>query len=382
MSVLALVAGACTDGDVSAEGTAETTTTEVPAEGAAQPGAPGVFPGDEWETIDAAEAGMDQGALDEIAADAEAGLSNCLLVTRSGKLVDEWYWQDTGPDSVQEVFSASKSFTSVLMGIAADESSFSVDDEASQWIPAWQGTDSESVTVEQLLNNTSGRFQDFQTDYVEMAAQAPDKTAFSVGLYQQHEPGTEWVYNNAAIQTLEAVFEGSTGQDLSDFAAERLFEPLGMDDSSLIRDAAGNPLTFMGVQSTCRDMARFGLLALRRGNWDGQQIVSEQWMADSTGRSSQELNAAYGWLWWVNREGIVLGGDEASGEADKGEVSQLVQGAPEDMFFALGLGGQMIAIDPGTDTVVVRLGEATYPDGTEKFERDDIVRVATEAVTG
>lgn len=325
---------------------------------------------------------MDQGALDEIAADAEAGLSNCLLVTRSGKLVDEWYWQDTGPDSVQEVFSASKSFTSVLMGIAADESSFSVDDEASQWIPEWQGTDSESVTVEQLLNNTSGRFQDFQTDYVEMAAQAPDKTAFSVGLYQQHEPGTEWVYNNAAIQTLEAVFEGSTGQDLSDFAAERLFEPLGMDDSSLIRDAAGNPLTFMGVQSTCRDMARFGLLALRRGNWDGQQIVSEQWMADSTGRSSQELNAAYGWLWWVNREGIVLGGDEASGEADKGEVSQLVQGAPEDMFFALGLGGQMIAIDPGTDTVVVRLGEATYPDGTEKFERDDIVRVATEAVTG
>ncbi len=381
LAATALFGGACSSDDgASGEGAGESGATTAPTRGDVESGSAGVFPGDDWQTIDAEAAGLDQAVLDEIADDAETGLSNCWLVVRGGRIVDERYFRGTRADSAQEVFSASKSFTSVLMGMAADEGSFSVGDRASQWIPQWQGGESEDITIEQLLNNTSGRFQDFETDYVEMAARAPDKTAFSIGLGQQSEPGTEWVYNNAAIQTLEAVFGESTGQDLSDFAQERLFEPLGMDDSSLIRDAAGNPLTFMGVQSTCRDMARFGLLALRQGNWDGQQIVSEDWMQSSTGRSSQELNAAYGWLWWLNREGTITGGDQATGGSEEGEVGRLVEGAPAEMFFALGLGGQMIAIDPGSDTVVVRLGDATYPDGTEKFERSDIVRVATEAV--
>ena len=241
------------------------------------------------------------------------------------------------------------------------------------------------MTVEQLLNNTSGRFYDFQTDYVEMAAKAEDKTAFAIGLEQEHDPGTEWVYNNSAIQTLEQVFEEATGQDMADYADEKLFGAIGMDDSWLERDDSGNPLAFMGVQSTCRDMARFGIMALRNGSWDGEQVVSEEWMEASTGRSSTELNAAYGWLWWVNRPGIVKGGARAAGEGSDdatGEPDQMIEGAPEEMFFAMGLGGQMIAIDPGTDTVVVRLGPAVYDDDVEKFERKDIPRVVTEAVVG
>ena len=388
LCAVALAGAACstdssasTADDSTTGGDDAATTQEQPAaaEGA-WPAGSAVFPAAEWETVDATEAGLDQAALDAIAADAEAGLSNCLVVTRGGKLVDEWYWQGTGPDSAQEVFSASKSFTSVIMGIAADDGAFEVQDRASEWIPQWQGTDSEEITIEQILSNTSGRFYDFETDYVEMAARAQDKTAFAIGLDQQHRPGTEWVYNNSAIQSLEQVFSGSTGQDMADFAAQRLFGPLGMQDSSIIRDAAGNPLAFMGVQSTCRDMARFGLLALRDGNWDGRQVVSEEWMEASTGAPSQDLNSAYGWLWWLNEEGTIIGGDQASGESDKGGASQLVAGAPTEMFFALGLGGQMIAVDPATETVVVRLGESAYPDDIEKFERSDIVRVVTEAV--
>ncbi len=374
VAALALTLGGCSDnGEANASPKSDgPEKDEVPTTGT------GTFPGQEWETIDAAAAGMDRDALDAIAAEAEAGLSNCLVVTRGGKLVDEWYWQDTGPDSAQEVYSASKSYTSVLIGMAVDEGALSVDDKASEWIPEWKGTPSEDITVEQLLNNTSGRFQDFQTDYVEMAARAADKTEFSIGLDQQHDPGTVWVYNNAAIQTLEQVFSAATDQDVADFAAEQLFDPLGMQDSAINRDQAGNPLTFMGVQSTCRDMARFGLMALRQGNWDGQQIVSEDWMARSTGSSSQELNDAYGWLWWLNRPGTLVNPAAATGGG--GTEEQLVPGAPADMFFASGLGGQVIAIDPATETVVVRLGPATYPAGTEKFERDDISRVATEAV--
>ncbi|MCB9388007.1 MAG: serine hydrolase [Microthrixaceae bacterium] len=153
-----------------------------------------------------------------------------------------------------------------------------------------------------------------------------------------------------------------------------------MDDSGWARDAAGNPMAFIGVRSTCRDMARFGLMALNHGDWDGQQVVSAEWMEQSTGESSQDLNAAYGWLWWLNRKGPVLGPETASGGAVTPADSQLVAGAPEDMFFALGLGGQIIAIDPTTRTVVTRLGPSTYPPDTVKFTTDDAARVTTEAI--
>ncbi len=272
-----------------------------------------------------------------------------------------------------------------MAGIASDDDMLDVHDKASKWIPRWVGTPSEDVTVEQLLNNTSGRYQDFSTDYGEMAAQAVDKTAYSINLDQQYEPGTTWVYNNAAIQTLEAVISGATGSDVAELAQKRLFQPLGMDDSSWGRDHAGNPMTFMGVQSTCRDMARFGLMALNKGDWNGEQVVSTDWMEESTGHSSQDLNAAYGWLWWLNRKGTVLGAEGASGgAASSGQTSpdesQMVSGAPEDMFFALGMGGQIVAIDPGTRTVVTRMGPSTYPPEVEKFTADDAARVATDAV--
>lgn len=388
MSVLAAVtlAVACSstgDAQQHADTSADTAPDTPRGTPAASP-PEGEFPGTEWRTVTAADAGMDQAVLDDVAAQAELGDSNCLVVTRDGRLVGEWYWNGTGPQSTQEVFSASKSFTSVLAGIASDDGDLQVSDSASEWIPEWTGTPSEAVTVEHLLNNTSGRFQDFDTDYVQMAALADDKTAFAIGLDQQSDPGTTWVYNNAAIQTLEAVIGGATGEDVADFAQQRLFDPLGMTDSGWARDRAGNPMTFMGVQSTCRDMARFGLLALNKGNWDGEQIVSEDWMDRSTGESSQDLNSAYGWLWWLNRPGTVLGAETAGGGdgGDSPTESQLVTGAPEDMFFAQGLGGQVIAIDPGTRTVVARLGPSTYPPGTDRFTTEDVARVATEAVTG
>lgn len=390
----ALLAASCSSaGDPRASETSTTTdgTAAVP-QGAAQqsaaqqsnpdPESQGTFPGEDWQSASAEEAGMDPAALEGIAARAEMGDSNCLVVTRGGRLVGEWYWNGTGPDTAQEIFSASKSFTSVLAGIASDDGDLSVEDRASEWIPQWVGTPSEEVTVEELLSNTSGRYQSFDTDYVQMATLAPDKTAFSVGLEQQFDPGSTWMYNNAAIQTLEEVISGATGTDLAEFAQQRLLDPLGMADTSWARDRAGNPLTFMGVQSTCRDMARFGHMALNEGNWNGEQIVSEDWMRDSTGAPSQDLNSGYGWLWWLNRPGTVMGADDASGDYSSSQGSQMVNAAPQDMFFALGLGGQVIAVDPGTETVVTRLGPPTYPPGIDRFTTEDATRVATEAVTG
>lgn len=293
------------------------------------------WPDETWPTVSAEEAGLDQVALDELAAAAERGGSECLVVTRDGELVGEWYWQGFGPETEREVWSVTKSITSTLVGIAQDRGLLDIDDPVSTYVEEWRGTPSEGVTIRNLLSNDSGRFQDFETDYIQMAVGAPDKTAFSVALEQQHPPGTEWVYNNAAIQVLEAVLEEATGVPVGTFAEEALFEPIGMG-SSMGTDAAGNALTFMGARASCRDLARFGLLFLRGGEWDGERVVSAEWVEAATS-PSQELNTGYGFLWWLDED--------------------------EGSYAAIGLHNQLVGIHPDAGIVATRLGEEVGPEG-------------------
>ncbi len=315
--------------------------------------------------------------LDDIAGKADAADSNCFLVVRDGKVAAEHYWNDTAPASAQEVFSATKSFASTLVGIAQADGVLDIEDSASQWIPEWRGNPAEEVTVRNLLSNDSGRFWSFESDYIEMLG-APDKTAVSVGLDQADPPGTVWAYNNSAIQTLEQVLEKSTGQQVPEFGEERLLAPIGMDDSRFTTDAAGNGLTFMGLQSTCRDMARFGLLVLEEGRWGDEQIVPAEWIEEATGAPSTELNGAYGYLWWLNHEGAIAGpvSPTRADEVAEKERGQMVPNAPDDLVWALGLGSQIIQIHAATGTVVVRLGPGQR---NTPFGPEDTARVVTEA---
>jgi CubicO group peptidase (beta-lactamase class C family) len=197
-----------------------------------------------------------------------------------------------------------------------------------------------------------------------MAIGASDKTAFALALGQDAPPGDVWAYNNSAIQTLSAVLETATGDDPIDYARTHLFEPLGMAYSTLTTDAAGNALTFMGLRTTCLDLARFGYLMLRDGVWDGEQVVSSDYVEQATGRSSTELNAAYGLLWWLNRKGTIATPALATTGIDDGSGArrgQLVPGAPDDAFWALGFRNQIVAVIPSEGIVAVRMGAAPPP---------------------
>lgn len=381
--VLAACSGSSDDGaDADRDGTTtlarDDGSTTTPSDD--DPNAGGVGTGAaDWETVDAAEAGFDPAVLETLADEAEAQDSHCLLVARHGRIVGEWYFAGKDEVSTQEVFSATKSFTSLLVGIAQDDGDLDITQPASDLITEWQGTDSEDVTIRNLLSNDSGRSWSIAQDYGELV-QAPDKTGFAVGLTQEHPPGEVWAYNNAAIQTLEQVLEEATGEQTPDFAEERLLGPIGMDHSVLRADAEGNGLAFMGLSSTCRDMARFGQLMLQGGTWDDEQIVSSAYLDEAT-TPSQELNTAYGYLIWLNRKGTLAGAtnptsaEETAGQDD----AQMVPGAPEHLFWALGLGGQIVQVDRETDTVVVRLGTA---DADPDYGPDDAARVVTEAFEG
>jgi CubicO group peptidase (beta-lactamase class C family) len=340
-------------------------------------------PGASWQKVAPASVGLDAAVLRQIAARARRGRSNCLVVVRDGQLAGEWYFNGTGPDTAQDVFSVTKSFASTLVGIAQDDGDLHLGAPAARWIPEWRGTKSAAVTLRELLSMDSGRAWDVVTDYLRLLS-ARDRTRFAIGLGQAAAPGTVWAYNNSAVQTLDRVLERATGMRVAAFARQRLFAPLGMRRTTMAADRAGNAQLFEGIRSTCRDLARFGVLMLDRGRWHGRQIVSRSFVDAATSRSSTPLNAAYGYLWWLNREGVVAGVTAATslGSVEQGKIERgrMVPGAPAATYWALGLGNQLIQIDPASRTVVVRLGSAAVLPVPPTFGPGEASAVVTDAV--
>ena len=251
------------------------------------------FPGAEWEHADPAAMGFDPKVMRRIARAAKPSETTCLLVARKGKVVGEWNWQDFAPDQPREVFSMTKSVTSTLVGQAQADGALDIDDRAKKYVEEWRGTKSRDVTVRNILSNDSGRFWDPATDYGQLP-QATDRTQFAIDLKQQYPPGKVWAYNNAAIQTLDRVISRATGQTTRDYAAQRLFGPLGMAHTRMTADPAGGTNTFFGVQTTCEDMARFGYLFLRQGRWGTTRSCPKSWVKAAVGRPSQSTTRRTG----------------------------------------------------------------------------------------
>ena len=317
---------------------------------------PSAFPAGEFATGRPADHGLDPADVEALDRLAEQRGSNCIAVVHDGVLVHDSYWNGTDARTQQEIFSATKSITAFLVGIAQDQGVLDIDDPVADHIPAWRGTPSAEVTIRNLLSNDSGRQYDFTTDYAEMAIRVPDKSAFAVDLTQEDPPGTVWAYNNSAIQVLEEVLEVTTGRDVAAFAEEHLFGPIGMA-STINHDASGNTLAFMGGQASCQDLARFGLLALNEGTWDGEQVVSAEFVREAT-QPSQDLNTTYGFLWWLNSDGPRVAGLDGAEDPVVDDGSLSWPDAPPDAYAAQGLGGQLVIVVPSERLVISRLGPA------------------------
>jgi CubicO group peptidase (beta-lactamase class C family) len=334
-----------------------------------------IYPGQDWKRGKPQHHGLSPQGLAEMAQLAEELDSTCLMVIHDGVVVKEWYAPGYGPNTIHEnLFSVTKSVTSTLVGIATEEEMLELDDSASEYINPWLGSPSEEVTVRNLLSNDSGRFWSFESDYMNMMV-LPDQTGYAIGLDQAIEPAAYWEYNNAAIQTLEAVLEQATGDDVESFAQEHLFDRIGMD-ATMTRDAVDNPLVYQGLQTSCADIARFGYLILREGKWKNEQVVPAQWVAQAT-TPSTGLNSAYGFLWWLNRDGHVV---EPSFPNRIEYDGQLVPAASENLHLAAGAFGQFVAIDPEGEYVVVRLQDVLDIQATLAADPDPVGLSKIEAL--
>lgn len=328
-----------------------------------------------WPTGDPADHGFDPAALNAAADELAEPSSASLLVVHDGEIILERYWNGHGQDQPFPVFSVTKSFASTLVGRAEQLGHLSREDPAPQYIPEWVGTESEVLSVRHLMTNASGRTWDFAGDYpgsLGGGVTPADLTDYAVDRGQQFPPETMWQYNQMAIQCLDRVLSAATGQTTESFARAELFDRLGMRGTRAGTDDVGQMTMAYGIESSARDLARFGWLYLQEGRWNGEQLLSRDFVRAATS-TANPVNQNNGYLFWLNAdrdwyEPVTL---------NYHETGKVYPSAPSDVFVASGFAGQLVLVSPSERLIIVRQGSATTPGFAVHY--DAIYRRISEA---
>ena len=259
-----------------------------------------------------------------------------VLVSKYGLTIGERYATGYDKDSYGTSWSVAKSFYSAAIGVAIDEALIgSVDDKVSDIITEWQNTDKADITLKQVLQMRGGysnRDNIFNTS---------DQTAHAISFPLASTPGTQFSYSNANSQLFEPILSRATGLSAHQYLANKVLAPIGINTNSVgfWLDASGtNPMTYCCLDMRPDDFARFGLLFARGGAWDGEQIISQNYVSQS-----MTANGTYGYQWWILNSAYWNGRQVAI-----------------NITAALGLNGQKIYIWPEQDIVIVVLTKYTH----------------------
>jgi CubicO group peptidase (beta-lactamase class C family) len=284
-----------------------------------------------------------------------------LVVAYKGRIVAERYAPGFDAHMPLVGWSMSKTGTKALIGLRIEDGALALDDK--RLIPEWLGQDDMrgEITIDMLLRMTSGLAfdedpNDKLSDLSQMMFVHGNTAAFAASKPIVYAPGTHWSYSTGTSAILSAVLRETfdNEQDYLRYPRERLFGPLGMRTAQLAPDASGTLMGGAFLYASARDWARLGLLFLRDGRWGGERILPEGWVAYTTRPTVQSPNDRYGAQVWLKLEK-----SENLGEPPM----------PEDSFYMLGHNGQVVAMVPSKDLVVVRLGQ-TLSGGDWDTARD------------
>lgn len=299
-----------------------------------------------WDTIAPATLGYCPDRVDSLYDFLEGNNSKAFILLKDGKIVLEKYFDGFTKDSIWYWASAGKTVTSMLVGIAQQEGYLSIGDTTSDYLgQGWtSGTPEQEarITIRHQLTMTSGLNDLVADPYCTLPA----------CLNYKADAGTRWAYHNAPYTLLDDVIQAATGQTLNAYFISKIRNPTGMNGFFL--PSGYNNVLFTNPRS----MARFGLLVLNKGNWNGTPVLADSAYFNQMVNTSQMLNHSYGYLWWLNgKDSYMLPGLQF---VFPGSMSP---DAPGDMFAALGKNGQVINIVPSQNLVFIRLGNA--PDAGE-----------------
>jgi len=205
------------------------------------------------------------------------------MIVRHGRVIAEGWWDPYSPDLKHTLYSTSKSFTSTAVGFAVTEKLLSVDDTVISFFPG-QLPDTVSpylsaMTVRDLLTMSAGQSPD-PTGAVTNSNQEWVKGFLATPVLK--EPGTEFLYNSLATFMLSAIVQKVTGEKIADYLQPRLFDPLGIVGYDWEESPEGINSGGWGLRLKTEDMAKFGLLFLQKGMWNGQQIIPAEWVEEAT----------------------------------------------------------------------------------------------------
>lgn len=262
-----------------------------------------------------------------------------LLVIKNDSIYLEHYRHKDGQEAIVPSFSAAKSFTSALVGLAiADGYIDSVQQSIRTYIPELPEEPFQAITLEHLLEMRSGlKFNESYVNpfgHVAKFYYGTNLKKFTKKLKAKHPPNLFFNYISVNTQLLGWAIENATGKKLPDYLEEKIWHPLGMEyNASWSLDSRAQQTTkaFCCLNARARDFAKFGRLYLNYGNWNGQQIIPRNWVETSTDFTKGQ-RASYRYQWW--RWGA---------------------GYKKD-FFAQGILGQFIYVNREENLVIVRLG--------------------------
>ena len=287
-----------------------------------------VWPGLSWETATPESQGMCPDNIVEAMdyAFQDGNFTGAVIVIRNGYIVAERYADDRMATDLVTSWSVAKSFTSALIGKALDEGLISsLDQQVSEFIPAWKDSDKEVITLRQLMTvKTALELLDGGDFYDE-----EDQLQVSIDRNLIGQPGEQlYTYSNSDVMLAGEVVRSSTSMTPKTYLDQKIGSVIRFS-GEWWQDTKGHILTYCCLDSTARDFGRFGLLFARNGEWEGQEVLSDNWITEST---APALSGQYGFYWWP---------------------------APNTGFTALGVQGQIVAVYPAEDLVIMRFSSYT-----------------------
>lgn len=295
-----------------------------------------------WESKSVTDLNWNQNAVQPLLDYLELKNTKSFIILVNGRIVMENYFNGHSATTPWYWASAGKTLTATLTGIAQEEGLININNKVSDYLgTGWTSAPlakENLITCKNLLCMTSG-LNDALGDDVSPA-----------NLQYVADAGTRWAYHNVYVKLQDVVAQAS-GQTWTNYFNTKLRDRIGMTGGAWI-----NSDGLSVYWSTTRNMARFGLLSLNQGKWDGNTIVSSAYFNQAT-TTSQNLNQAYGYLWWLNGKSTYrLPGLQLQFNGT------LIPNAPSDMYAALGKNDQKIYVVPSMKMVIIRMGEVANPE--------------------
>ncbi|MDG2347560.1 MAG: serine hydrolase [SAR86 cluster bacterium] len=296
--------------------------------------------------------------------------SDGLIVLHNGDLIYENYWQGNSQNQPHISWSVAKSFLSALVGIAYHDGLIEdLNDPITKYLEDFQDTGYANIPIKDILQMSSGiifneDYADYNSDINKFAralAQGTSMRDFAKKLENGKEPGTFNHYVSIDTQMLAMLLEEVTGKTVSQNLEEKIWTKIGMEnDAYYMVDDTGMEWALGGLNATLRDYAKFGLLYLNKGAWNGKQIVPEDWVNTSHSLKEPHLQPGdnelssntwgYGYQWWV-------------------------PGFPETDYLAAGIYNQYIYIDPITNVVIAKTSSNYKFNQERQYSKDAHVAI-------